>query len=71
MNMNKETLKRRDAILPELIALEKKHGQELAISAMRKRSEFVREESKRMKEIAKLEEELKAIRGKKERLEKR
>lgn len=71
MNMDKETLKRRDAILPELIALEKKHGQELAVSAMRKRSKFVQEESRRMKEIAKLEEELKAIRGKKERLEKR
>jgi hypothetical protein len=49
--------------------LEKKHGQDVALSAMRKRTEFVRQESRRMKEIAKLEEELAEIRGKKERLE--
>lgn len=37
-----EFIKKRDAILPELIALEKKHGQQLALSAMRKRVEFVK-----------------------------
>lgn len=61
---HKEFLKRRDAVLPDLITLEKKHRQDVAVSAMRKRITFLKEESKRMKGIAKLEGELKELRTK-------
>lgn len=64
MSTNAEFIKKRDAILPELIALEKKYGQQLALSAMRKRVEFVKEESKRLKGIKQLEKELDELRGK-------
>lgn len=62
-----EFIKKRDAILPELIALEKKYGQQLALSAMRKRVEFVKEENKRLKGIKRLEKELDELRGKLDR----
>jgi hypothetical protein len=65
--MNKDFLRKRDAVITELIGIEKKHGQEVAVAAMRKRSDFVREEAKRMKGIAKLEQELDDLRGKIER----
>jgi methionine synthase II (cobalamin-independent) len=65
--MNREFMKKREAAIAELITLERKHGQDVAVSAMRKRSEFVREEAKRIKGIAKLEGELKTLRDKIER----
>lgn len=64
---DKDFMAKRDEIVAELVALEKKHGQEITLSAMRKRVTFVKEESKRMKGIAKLEGELEELRGKIER----
>lgn len=64
---HKEWLKKRDAVLPDLIAVEKKHGQDIAVAAMRKRVTFLVEEARRVKGIAKLESELEELRGKIER----
>lgn len=61
---NSEFMKQRDKVIPELVALEKKHGQDVVLAAMRKRVAFVKEETKRLKGIAKLENELKELRDK-------
>lgn len=65
--MTREQMKKRDAVVTELIALEKKHGQQLTLSAMRNRLTFVKEEARRVKGIAKLEGELEELRNKLER----
>lgn len=60
----KEFSQKRKVIIAQLRHLERRVGIDMARSAMRKHLELVREEDVRIKKIARLQEELDAIRRK-------